>query len=572
MEEAIVNNKADILLVAINAKYIHSNLAVYSLKKYAEKYAKHIELAEYTINQYTEYIFQDIYKRTPKKLLFSCYIWNIEYVTSVIRNISKVMKDTEIWVGGPEVSYRGEDFLKEYPEVKGVMLGEGEKIFLNLMENWMSPSGDLLENYNNVKGLVYRNGEEIITTPPECIMDLSNVPFPYDDLELFKNKIIYYESSRGCPYSCSYCLSSIDKKLRFRDIELVKKELKIFIDNKIPQVKFVDRTFNCKKSHAMAIWQFILENDNGITNFHFEISADLIDEDELKLFEKMRPGLIQLEIGVQTTNPQTINEIDRKMDIDKLRYVVKRINSFKNIHQHLDLIAGLPYEGMDSFKKSFNDVYSMRPEQLQLGFLKVLSGAKMHTNAKEYGLVYTDNPPYEVLSTRWISFDEILELKRIENMVEIYYNSRQFTNIINYLENKFETYYKMFEELGKYYELHKLHEVKHNRIQMYNILYEFIKESCEDVDICRELLKLDVYLRENIKTRPKFAGDEKKDELKEFNKRYRAVGKNIHIELFNIDIFEWINYGKIVRKQQVVLFDYREKNPINLWCRLEELV
>lgn len=560
----------DILLVAINAKYIHSNLAVYYLKKYAEEYDDHIDLAEYTINQYTDFIMQDIYKKRPKKLLFSCYIWNIEYVLEIIKNISKVMPYTDIWVGGPEVSYRAKELLQENKEIRGVMVGEGERIFKNLVSFWIDGKGNMEE----IKGIVYRNvkeDDEIISNPNECIMDLSDVPFPYDDLDKFKNKILYYESSRGCPYSCSYCLSSIDKKLRFRDINLVKKELKIFIDNKIPQVKFVDRTFNCKKSHAMEIWQFIYENDNGITNFHFEISADLIGEEELELFKKMRPGLIQLEIGVQTTNPVTIKEIDRSMNLEKLKNVVLKINEFKNIHQHLDLIAGLPYEDYNSFKKSFNEVYELKPEQLQLGFLKVLSGAKMEKNAKDYGLIFTDNPPYEVLSTSWISYENILELKNIENMVEIYYNSRQFTNTINYLENKFETYFSMYEAIGKFYELHKLHEVKHNRIQMYNILYEFIKENCEDIKIFTELLKLDVYLRENIKTRPEFAGEEDKEFLRKYISRYRSVGKNVHIEKFNIDIFKWIKSGEIEEKEQIVLFDYRDKNPINLWCRLEEL-
>lgn len=559
--------KKKVLLVAINAKYIHSNLAVYSLKKYSGVYSENVEIAEYTINQYTDFIIQDIYKRKPDVLAFSCYIWNIEYVTAIIRDIKKVMKDCEIWAGGPEVSYRAKDFLKEYSEVKGIMVGEGEKIFLNLLEKWINEDRDI----GKIKGIVYRNNEEIISNPFETLLDLSEVPFVYDDLDKFKNKIIYYESSRGCPFSCSYCLSSIDKKLRFRDIELVKKELKIFIDKKIPQVKFVDRTFNCKKSHAMEIWRFINDNDNGITNFHFEISADLIDEEELELFKRMRPGLIQLEIGVQTTNSMTIREINRTMDLPRLKNIVEKINSYKNIHQHLDLIAGLPYENYDSFINSFNDVYAMKPEQLQLGFLKVLSGAKMEIKAEEYELVYTTLPPYEVLSTKWISYEEILKLKKIENMVEIYYNSRQFTNTIEYLEKKFETPFEMFEGIGNYYEFHKLHEVKHNRIQMYEILLGYIKSICEDYKVFEELLKLDVYLRENIKSRPAFAGEEDREELRGVYHEYRSIGKNIHIEKFDINVLEWIRNNNLIKEKQVILFDYREKNPINLWCKMEEI-
>ena len=266
-------------------------------------------------------------------------------------------------------------------------------------------------------------------------MDLSSIPFIYKDLSEFKNRIIYYESSRGCPFSCSYCLSSIDKKLRFRDTETVKKELQFFIDNKVPQVKFVDRTFNCKHDHAMAIWKYINEHDNGVTNFHFEISADLLREEELQEMSTMRPGLIQLEIGVQSTNPDTIKAIHRTMDFEKLKGIVDRIHSFGNIHQHLDLIAGLPYEDYDSFRHSFNDVYALKPQQLQLGFLKVLKGSHMMEMCREYGIVYKTQEPYEVLSTKWLDYDHVLKLKTVENMVEVYYNSGQFQNTLEYLSN-----------------------------------------------------------------------------------------------------------------------------------------
>lgn len=567
--EDISGNK--VLLVAINAKYIHSNLAVYSLKKYSQAFGNYIEIAEYTINQYTDFILQNIYKKKPDIIAFSCYIWNINYVTTLIKDLKKVLKDTRIWVGGPEVSYQAEYFLREYPQVDGVMVGEGEKIFYNLVKLWVGKEND--GKLRNIRGIVYRNDEgEIITNPNEALLDLSEIPFPYDDISRFKNKIIYYESSRGCPFSCSYCLSSIDKRLRFRDISLVKKELKYFLDERILQVKFVDRTFNCKKSHAMEIWKFIQENDNGVTNFHFEISADLIDDEELQLFEEMRPGLIQLEIGVQTTNEVTIREIDRTMQLKRLKQVVSKINGFCNIHQHLDLIAGLPYENYDSFIRSFNEVYELKPEQLQLGFLKVLNGAKMQRKAKEYNLLYTEEPPYEVLSTKWLSYDEILELKKIENMVEIYYNSRQFVNTIAYLEKKFKSPFKMFEEIGNYYEVQKLDEVKHTRINMYKILLEFVNSVFEEDEIFTELLKLDVYLRENIKSRPDFApmGEEEKEEVRAYYKRYKNITKNIHIEPFHIDIIKWMELGKIIKRKQMILFDYRTISPVNHQCHYEE--
>lgn len=560
------NNK--ILLIAINAKYIHSNLAVYCLKEYSKKYEDNIEIVEFTINQYVDFMIQSIYKKKPKIVAFSCYIWNITYITTIIRELKKVLKDVEIWVGGPEVSYRADSFLRDYSEVTGVMVGEGERIFKSLCEYWLENKSELIE----INGIVYRNERDtIISNPMTDLMDLSEVPFPYGDLDKFKNKIIYYESSRGCPFSCSYCLSSIDKKLRFRDLKLVKKEIQYFLDNKIPQVKFVDRTFNCKKSHAMAIWKYIYENDNKVTNFHFEVSADLLDDEELELFKKMRPGLIQLEIGVQTTNPVTLKEINRRTDLNTLKNVVEKVNSFKNIHQHLDLIAGLPYEDKDSFISSFNDVYNMKPEQLQLGFLKVLSGALMDVKKQDYGLVYGNNPPYEVMSTNWISFDDILELKKIENAVEIYYNSRQFVNSISYLENKFESPYKMFESIGNYYEANNLNEVKHSRIKMYEHLLEYAKSEFEDVKVFIELLKLDIYLRENIKSRPAFVNEENKEDLREYYRKYKSELKTLHIELFEIDVIKWINEGIISNDKQIILFDYNEINPINHCCKLIKL-
>lgn len=565
------NNKK-ILLTAINAKYIHSNLAVYSLKKYAEDTGADIEIAEYTINQYVTDIVQSIYLKKPQVIAFSCYIWNRDHVGRVIEDIARVLPDTEIWVGGPEGAYNAAAFMEEYPEITGIMIGEGENIFKNLVYYYTQEAPLLSE----IKGIIYRNREngKVITNPTEPLLDMSSIPFPYDNLELFRNKIIYYESSRGCPFSCSYCLSSIDKKLRFRNTELVKRELKIFIDNNIPQVKFVDRTFNCKKSHAMEIWKFILEQDNGITNFHFEISADLLDEEALELLSRMRPGLVQFEIGVQSTNPMTIAEIDRTMNTERLKTVVGRINGFGNIHQHLDLIAGLPYEDFDSFKKSFNDVYAMKPEQLQLGFLKVLSGAEMELRAESYGLVYSSHPPYEVLYTKWLSYDEILKLKKIEQVVEIYYNSRQFTNTISYLENVFESPFEMYEQLAAHYSATAPNGEKHSRIARYDLLLEFIEKQYEELpQFYCELLMYDVYLRENIKTRPAYFQNESSPELKNIYRHYKEKRKNVHIEKFHYDIR---NYSEAVKKndeglikkgpekrENYVLFDYGIRDKIN---------
>lgn len=564
-----------IILTAINAKYIHSNLAIYSLKAYAKKYAEHISLAEYTINQQLDEILMDIYKQKPDVLCFSCYIWNISYVETLIREIHKILPNLPIWLGGPEVSYDSEEVLRRFPEVTGVVKGEGEETFLELATYYVERKKQ--EYLQEIKGISYRTQDgEIVENTWREIMDLSKVPFVYEDMTEFRNKIIYYETSRGCPFSCSYCLSSVDKCLRFRDLELVKKELQFFLDNEVPQVKFVDRTFNCKHDHALSIWKYLAEHDNGITNFHFEISADLLNEEELELLGQMREGLVQLEIGVQSTNPKTIGEIKRTMRFDKVADAVKKVNMGRNIHQHLDLIAGLPYEDYESFGKSFNDVYALAPEQLQLGFLKVLKGSYMEEHTKEYGLVYKSLPPYEVLYTKWLSYEDVLKLKRIEEMVEIYYNSGQFSYTLEHLVGEFATPFTFFEVLGEYYEDHAFHMVSHSRITRYEILLGFIeKYVSERVELYREWLVFDLYLRENIKSRPVFAGENTVDKewLSEFYEKEskehiylqgyekydkRQLRKMTHIEKFTYDVL-----GNGTKKDTVILFDYQNRSKLN---------
>lgn len=473
-----------VLLAAVNAKYIHSNLAVHSLKAYARTYTEEIEVAEYTINQTFDAILQDIYRRKPDLLGISCYLWNIEYVGQLLRELPKILPDTKIWLGGPEVSYDAKAVLEQYPKVEGVMCGEGEETFAELLRVYHEEKGALCsgvkrdELFSDIPGIAYRNKDKaVIQNDFRPVIDLSTIPFVYDHIEDFENRIIYYESSRGCPFSCSYCLSSIDKCLRFREIELVKKELQFFIDKKVPQVKFVDRTFNCRHDHAMAIWTYIHEHDNGITNFHFEVSADLLNEKEIALINRMRPGLIQLEIGVQSANEITIREINRTMKIDILSTIVDKIKKGNNVHQHLDLIAGLPYEGYESFGKSFDRVYKMNPEQLQLGFLKVLKGSVMHDRAQEYGIVYQDRAPYEVLSTKWLTYAEVIRLKQIEEMVEVYYNSGQFCCTMAALEQEFASPFCMYECLAAYYDEKNAFAVSHSRIGRYEILYDFIVKS-----------------------------------------------------------------------------------------------
>lgn len=536
-----------ILLVACNAKYIHSNLAVYDLQAYASDYADHIVLKEYTINQQKDDIMRDIYLEHPDVVCVSCYIWNLSFVKELMADLIKILPGADFWAGGPEVSYDAEKFLTENSEFKGVMVGEGEETFKELAGYYVEKNP---QDLKDMTGICYRDKDQIIHNGWRQIMDLSSIPFIYKDLSEFKNRIIYYESSRGCPFSCSYCLSSIDKKLRFRDTETVKKELQFFIDNKVPQVKFVDRTFNCKHDHAMAIWKYINEHDNGVTNFHFEISADLLREEELQEMSTMRPGLIQLEIGVQSTNPDTIKAIHRTMDFEKLKGIVDRIHSFGNIHQHLDLIAGLPYEDYDSFRHSFNDVYALKPQQLQLGFLKVLKGSHMMEMCREYGIVYKTQEPYEVLSTKWLDYDHVLKLKTVENMVEVYYNSGQFQNTLEYLEKFFPDAFSIYERLGSFYMEKGYGDISHTRMRRYEILLEFLEDMPEiSVDQVKDQMVYDLYLRENLKSRPGFARDQKPFERQiwDFRKREK-VAKNAHVEVF--------------ADGKVLLFDYADRDPL----------
>ena len=548
-----------ILLAACNAKYIHSNLAVYNLKSCSGEYSHNVVIKEYTINQIQDDILKDIYLEQPDVICFSCYIWNISFVKELVPDLKKILPHVDFWAGGPEVSYDAVEFLKKNHAFFGVMVGEGEETFHELAGYYIERKP---ENLKEIRGVAFHDETkvpDIVHTGWRELMDLSKVPFAYSNLTEFKNRIIYYESSRGCPFSCSYCLSSIDKKLRFRDIELVKKELQFFIDNKVPQVKFVDRTFNCKHDHAMAIWRYITEHDNGITNFHFEISADLLREEELALMKTMRPGLIQLEIGVQSTNPQTIKAIRRTMDFEKLKGIVEQIHSFGNIHQHLDLIAGLPYEGYESFHKSFCDVYALRPEQFQLGFLKVLKGSHMMEMTGEYQILYKDREPYEVLSTAWLTYGEILGLKMVESMVEVYYNSGQFKHTLVFLEQYFEDPFRMYEALGRFYEKKGYSEISHSRMRRYEILMEFAGEQKEiPLEVLSDVMLLDLYLRENLKSRPSFASDQKPYERLIWDyRKVEKIPKTAHIEVF--------------RDGKTILFDYTDRDPLTNNARLTDI-
>ena len=584
------------LLVAVNAKYIHSNPAVYSLKRFAGEYTDAVEIAEYTINNRMEDILEDIYRKKPDAIGFSCYIWNIGMVEKLMGELHKLLPKLPVFLGGPEVTYDADKLLRKYPYLTGIFIGEGEATFAQVVKYYVKKSPEFLED---IPGLMLRSG----MTPERKPLNLTDVPFLYDDMAPFTNRIIYYETQRGCPFRCSYCLSSIDKTVRFRDIEVVQRELAFFLEKKVKQVKFVDRTFNCNHDHAMAVWQYLYEHDNGVTNFHFEIAGDILREDEIALVAKMRPGLVQFEIGVQSTNTDTLREIRRVMDIEKLKQVVAALKAAHNVHIHLDLIAGLPYEDYDSFARSFDDVYAMEPEQLQLGFLKVLKGSYMAEMAESYGLVYTDYAPYEVLYTNWLSFTEICRLKRIEEMVEIYYNSGQFAHSLPVMIADFgsrmaagqqalveeqhgravsgQGAFAFYETLAAFYEEQGFFVETPSRIYRYQALLSFAKTiHPEREELYKELLLFDLYVRENLKSRPDFAPDlhdlqpvihafYKKEESE---RRYLPhlseipapqLSRMTHLEPFSYSVWATdVSEVKKLQEQAFLLFDYDHRDPL----------
>lgn len=650
------------LLCGINAKYIHSNLAIFSLKAYADRKkipGAEIVLKEYTINNYVEDILQDLYEEKADVVIFSCYIWNISFVRELAAELKKVSPDVKIWAGGPEVSYAANKFLMENPAFDLIMQGEGEEVFSELIRLTVEEKCRIRDVYKQsesekvLSGIVEKrysiegkqavkeekdiedkhfagednvyptnyidmsklrklqgiavwdfsgeaalgnaesnigNKTKIINTGFATLMNMDTIPFVYEDFHLFEHKILYYETSRGCPFCCSYCLSSVDKTVRFRSLPIVKKELDAFLEAKVPQVKFVDRTFNCNRQRAIDIWSYLVEHDNGITNFHFEISSDLLGEEELELFAKMRPGLIQLEIGVQSTNGETVDAIHRHMDLDKLFHYVDRVHELGNIHQHLDLIAGLPYENYERFGCSFDDLYAHEPDQLQLGFLKVLKGTMMEEEVKKYSILYRNQPPYEVLGTKWLSYDEIILLKGVEELVELYYNSGQYTLTLKYAVPFFESPFRFYEMFSAWYRGKGYHKLNHNRLEKYNILREFLREHIDENerDTLDEIMLYDMYLRENVKGRPAWAKDTAQYK-KEWKALYREQGEKLfpedvqagiydskraanqsHIEVFEINIKKFEQSGQVEKKQVFCLFDYSRRNPLNRAARTVE--
>lgn len=557
----------NILLVGINAKFIHSNLAIRSIKNYAEaNYSIKINIAEYTINHHLDYILQEIFLQSPDVLGISCYIWNWELIKMLVPEIKKMLPNLKVILGGPEVSFNSDSALTQ-SQADFVLLGEGEKSFSELVNSLIHSD----DSYKLINGITYYDNGEIISNQSLSPMDMDKLPFVYNDLSEFENRIIYYESMRGCPFNCQYCLSSTNKGVRFRNLELVLSELDHFLENRVRQVKFVDRTFNCNKEYSQNILKHLIDNDNGYTNFHFEIAADLLDDSTIELVSNARKGLFQFEIGVQSTNPKTLSAIDRKSDFEYLSSVVKKLQKPNNIHLHLDLIAGLPYEDITSFKKSFNDVYSLSPDQFQLGFLKLLKGSGLHQKSDEYGIVCRNFAPYEVLYTKWVSPQEMQKLKQIENVVEIYYNSNRFLRSIKHIEKQFETPFELYSTLADFYYQNGFHSRSHSKLDVYNILYEFYL-SLNPVDTTEFLwlIKFDLYSHEKAKKLPEwmtnnittpyrqkiieFLDDRNNIEtlLSEYSEiDSKTIGRMVHIEIFPF------NPITLEKTTTTILFNYK---------------
>ena len=555
----------NIILVAINAKFIHSSLAVHSLYSYLGEEKKHVLIKEFTVNHPEDLIISELFKLKPDVLAFSCYIWNITMVLSIAQTFKKILPETKIVVGGPEASYEYEGLFAYGVDI--VVPGEGERAFKALVQHFLNKTSmQEISMFIKSKKTIFENTSHIDDLAKDILLE--DIPFPYgNDYEKFhnfKNRIIYYETSRGCPNQCGFCLSSVTQGVRFLPIDRVKADLSAFLSAKVHQVKFVDRTFNCDKKHAMDIWSYLIQNDNDITNFHFEIGGGLLDAETVSLIGQARKGLFQFEIGVQSTNPDTLTAINRSVDNQKLFKNIWKLKALGNVHLHLDLIVGLPYEDYSSFIKSFNDVMACFPPKLQIGFLKLLKGSSLRKNAAKYGIKFKEQPPYEILSNNFMEFGAINKLKKIENMVDMFYNSGGYQCFIRFMFQKFNSPFGFFEALSSYWEQNGYHLVSHKKAALYTILYEFSKNSLPDTDAgdegqvsaaISELLKFDMLLKENIRTFPSWI-----DAYYSYD--HKQITKTTGVHGFKYDICAWLKQTDEkflipLKKAEIkVLFDY----------------
>lgn len=542
-----------IVLTAINSQYVHLNVAVRYLKKYVEKNSDiKLDIYETNINNQLMNIIKDLFEKQPDTIIFSTYIWNKEYVFSITKELKKILPDVKIALGGPEVSYEWDKIMAENQEIDYIFTGEGEKVLLNFFT----------KDISEVKGVVYREGERLKYNGIEPLIEnLDIIPFPYDDEELQdRTKIFYYESSRGCPFNCSYCMSSIDKSVRYYSIDRTKEDLKRFIDSPIKLLKFVDRTFNLSKEKYMAIWRFLLENYREGITFHFEINANIFDDETLDFLETVPKGYFQFEIGVQTIDAQAMKSIGRINKLEKLEHNIRRIS--RNIHLHLDLIAGLPYETYDKFRESFDYVHRLKPEMIQLGFLKLLKGTKMYDEREKYGYKYFSKPPYEVFSNEFISFAEMVKLKNLEKVLDFYYNSEKFPESVQWIiENHYESAFSFYEDVAEYFDKRGYLKVSHKESTLFTLLYEFyLDKGLKDREIFVEYLKYDYLMLGKTGFYPEWFKSEKDGELydeliRERNyKSIREGHKNSELERFSYNIFTK-EFEDIY-----VFFDYRDRS------------
>lgn len=554
-----MNNTINFSLIALNSKFIHSNLAVRYIRSYLNKKGIDANILEFSINDSFDKIIKHIYLSNSKVLAFSCYIWNREFIMKLGPSLKKIMPDSIIVLGGPEVSYDVESTMKGNPWIDYIIFGEGEETFYQFASHLLDKDKDI----KNIDGLAYNsNGMVYVNNTRSPLANLDEIPFPYDNFNDLKNKIIYYETSRGCPFKCQYCLSSIEPGVRYFSLDRVYRDIDIFINNNVKQVKLVDRTFNCNKKRSIEIMEYILSK-NGSTNFHFEISAKLIDSDFLNTVKKAPKGIFQFEIGVQSTNEDTLETITRNESFKEIRDNINKIIDLGNCHIHLDLIAGLPYEDIKSFEKSFNDVYSLKPQMLQLGFLKLLRGSKLRIDAEKHGILYNQHPPYEVLSTKWLSYDDVLDLKVIEELVEIFNNSSRFTRSLDYLmKEHYNNPFVFFKELGCFYLENHAFDMPLKVSEHYELLYKFVSQKTEVTPLFNELIKFD-FFKSTGNNMPscikRYDHSKIKNSVNNFLKNEEIINnympelksmdlrqklKYIRFEVFDVDIIDSMQEGK----------------------------
>ncbi|MBC8631398.1 B12-binding domain-containing radical SAM protein [[Eubacterium] tenue] len=571
-----------ILLTTLNSKFIHTNLAIRYLKQMVKDIEDiNVDIREYTINNELDFILKDIYTNNYNVILFSTYIWNVNDIVKLCNNLKKVKPNIKIALGGPEVTYDSEEAMKKYDFIDYILYGEGELIFRDFTKYLM---GDM--KIEDVDGIVYRNNDFIITNKPMKLLEnLDLIPSPYEELDKkeYENRIVYYETSRGCPFNCQYCLSSAIEGLRYFSIDRVKKDLKKLIDARVSQIKFIDRTFNANKKFAMEIMKFLMENDNGYTTYHFEVTAHLLTDDMLEFLKDCKEGLFQFEIGVQSTNEKVLDAVGRRDDFKKLSYVVQKIASFRNIHQHLDLIAGLPYEDYSSFENSFNDVFNLGIEHLQLGFLKMIKGTGIRNQADEHEFRYKDYPPYEVLYNKYISYNEILKLKDIEEILEIYFNSKNFVLSMRYIiHNHYkESPFKFFEDFATYFNDNGYFNASQGKNQLYKILVDFYTDKINiETELFKEIVKYDYISLGKTSNVPAFMDKVEVDDFKNRchlflqnegnilkyiprfeNTPAKQIIKYVHFETFKYDILQLKKNitAKLQPKESIILFVYDDK-------------